>query len=101
MTLTVAIILALALANLVRVLGRKAQLALLIFLMPVGYWLIGPAIILAVIPYLYEKKHIPFVAGLAVLLIGSVVVSARCFLSSATYIVALLLRLLLRCTSLV
>lgn len=77
MTLTVAIILAMALAYLVRVIRGKMQLTLLIFLMPVGYWLIGPAIILAIIPYLFNKKHIPFVAGLVVLLVGCVVLSAR------------------------
>lgn len=77
MTLTVAVFLALALAVGVQLLNRKAQLAVLTVLMPVGYWLIGPAIVLTLIPILYKRCNIVPAMALVIWLVACVLGSAR------------------------
>jgi hypothetical protein len=77
MTLTVAVLLALAFANVVRVLSYRFQIAISVILMIVGFWLIGPAIILAITPIIYIRKHLVSVVGLVLLLVAIIIMSAR------------------------
>ena len=77
MTLTVAVLLALALANVIRALSYKLQIAISVVLMIVGSWLIGPAIIIAITPIIYIKKHLVSVVGLVLLFVASIIMSAR------------------------
>jgi len=76
MTLTVAVLLALVFANVVRALSYRFQMAISIILMIVGSWLIGPVIIIAITPII-SKKHIVSVVGLVLLLVACIIMSAR------------------------
>lgn len=77
MTLTLAVLLALSIATAVRSLSRKAQLAVLTVIIPIGYWLIGPAIVLTIIPIIYIRYNIIPSVALLVLLLACVLGSAR------------------------
>ena len=77
MTLTVAVLLALALANVIRALGYRLQIAISVVLMIVGSWLIGPAIIIAITPIIYIRKRLISVAGLVLLLVACIILSSR------------------------
>jgi len=77
MTLTVAVLIALAFANVVRVLSYRFQLVISVSLMIVGFWLIGPAIIIAITPIIYVRRHLLSVVGLILLLVASIITSAR------------------------
>lgn len=76
-TLTVAVVLALAGACVLRRWRYQLQLWALVVLMPVGYWLIGPAIVLTLIPLLTCWKRLWPVGALTLWLVGCMVASAR------------------------
>lgn len=77
MTLSIAVFLALSLAVVLVPLSFRQQLGWLLCLIPVGYWLIGPAVVLAIIPITYKKKQILAAAVLVLQLVVCVVASSR------------------------
>ena len=77
MTLTMAIILALALACVLRTVRYQVQLIVLMILLPVGYWLIGPAIVVVLIPLINSWKRLLPVGALTLWLLACLLASAR------------------------
>ena len=86
MTLTIAVLIALALMNLIQPLSRKWSLVATTVTMPVGYWLAGPAIILVALyhlRWLRKEEHnarrgtcILGTFALVILLVGCILASS-------------------------
>ena len=85
MTLTVAVLLALVVMNLIKHLSRKWSFVATVVAMPIGYWLVGPAIVLVAfyhLRWLCKGEHTPRRSVCFVGIIAAVLLLVACILAS-------------------